>query len=129
MFNGEDKEFYRNIDLDELSKGDLLVNLKLVKGLAMWNKKFAKHPLAQDLDILSMGNGRIAWLLASWSYGNGWGSTPAAQEMSVLKLKDGQVAERLWKYSKRNGWGDTDVVCNYRDEIFNLFDRSKITLY
>lgn len=105
-----DDDFYRDFDLENITKEKLLGDLDLVAGLAVYNRKFGKHPLAQDFDILSINNGFIAAWLAEKSYRNGWGETPAAQDLEVLSLWYGDVAEFLARHSDVNRWAMTEAA-------------------
>lgn len=103
-------EFYRDYDLSKLNKEELLKNFELAEGLAHYNEDFAKHPLAQDLDILRLKDSDVVWELAYFSDWNGWGQTPAAQDINVLKLRGGEVAFLLARISDKNGWGQTPAT-------------------
>lgn len=114
----ENPDFYKKYDLDSLKVDDLLNDVDLVEGLVFWNKDFGQHPLAQDINILKLNEGNVAWLLANRSNDNGWGRTDAAQNFEVLKLADGYVAMWLATNSKWNGWAETEAV--KREEVRGL---------
>lgn len=100
-----DKRFYKNYGLGDVNKDVLLKDLDLACGLAFYNYEFGKHELAQDLDILGLNGGIIAFWLGEKSDKNGWAKTPAAQNLEVLKLTEGKVAYWLAWHSDINGWG------------------------
>lgn len=103
-------DYYKNYDLGSINKNVLLKNRDLACGLARHNKDFGTHPLAQDYNVLILGEGGVAKGLAKNSKENGWGRTNAAQEMSVLMLDNGKVALWLARFSGENEWGMTEAV-------------------
>lgn len=106
----KNERFYGEINLDKLTEKILLGDEKLVVGLARWNEDFGKNLLGQNLGILSLNNGEVAYWLAKHSNVNGWGKTQAAQNFRVLKLYDEKVAWELADKSENNGWGRTPAA-------------------
>lgn len=116
--------FYKNYDLDSLKEDDLLNNVDLAEGLAYFNMKLGKHPLAQNREVLKLEDGYIAMCFAySSAGGNEWGMTEVAQDPEVLKMFREQVAYYLAAFSYENGWAQTpaaqdlEVLALYNGEV------------
>lgn len=103
-------DFYKNYDLDKLTKGELAANLDLVIGLSLYNWEFGKHSLAQNVEVLKLCDGDVAGYLAFRSKENGWGMTKIAQNFEILSLCDGAVASLLASDSGENGWAQTPAA-------------------
>lgn len=110
-----DEEFCLGFDLGELTKNKLLEDPELAESLAEFNLRFGKHPLAQDFDVLELGDGWVAKWLAMNCRKNGWGNTDASKEERVLKLRNGAVAHWLREYGyfrslrKKNEEGERKI--------------------
>lgn len=108
----KEPRFYQEYDLGNINKSLLINNSDLTYGLAKWNREFGGHKLAQDLDVLKLGDGKVANWLAFCSDVNGWGRTKASQKLEILKLCDGEVVRWLAERSVSNGWGETPAAEN-----------------
>lgn len=105
-------EFYRDYDLELLKKDFLLEDVSLAVGLAKHNLKFGNHFLAEDYDILALGDGEVACNLVINSRYNNWGEKNIAQKLEVLRLRNGNVAWLLAVYSDVNKWALTPAAQN-----------------
>lgn len=91
----------------KLGKGEVAVHL----AERSYSNGWAKTEAAQDLEVLRLRWGVVAWWLAENSAdGNRWAETPAAQNLDVVKLYGGKVAEILGVHSDKNKWGMTDAA-------------------
>lgn len=103
---------WREVDLDKLSKEELLEDPSLAVDLAKYNFDFGEHELAQNLDVLNLKEGKVALCLGINSDKNGWGMTEAAQQLEVLGLKGGAIALSLIYFSGLSGWVKTVAAQN-----------------
>lgn len=103
---------YKKYDCENLTKEKLLDDPDLAVGLAMFNRDFGNHKLAQDLEVLSLNGGDVALELAVGSGESNWGRTDVAQNLDVLSFCDGEVAKALATHSDKNGWWDTPAAQN-----------------
>lgn len=113
-------KFFRDYNLKELDKEELLYNGELTFWLARHNFDFGTHPLVQDKEILGLWGGGVAEQLAARSGRNSWGRTKAAQDFEVLRLNNGKVAYWLAFSSDINGWGETEAAQDF--EVHKLRD-------
>lgn len=88
-------KFYKDYNLVNLKKETLLKDMDLAIGLASFNMKFGEHKLAQDMDILRINGGSVAYELVWNADKNGWGKTPAANDPGVFGLRRGDVGKLL----------------------------------